>query len=111
MREALKVMPYSPEYHDNLGVSDCFLNNYEGARVEFDQAHRLAPDQADYLVNLATVYQWEKKTAQALSLYKKGILRKSEQSGQPYRLNPATQIGGKRPPKSDESGHIWRFVC
>ncbi len=73
MREALKVMPYSPEYHDNLGVSDCFLNNYEGARVEFDQAHHLAPDNADYLINLATVYQWEKKTDQALSLYKQGI--------------------------------------
>jgi Tfp pilus assembly protein PilF len=33
----------------------------------------LAPDQSDYLVNLATVYQWEKKTDQALNIYKQGI--------------------------------------
>jgi len=45
-----------------------------------------------------------------MEIYRQKV-RISEQSGQAYRRNPATQIGAKRPPVSDQSGHIWRLVC
>ena len=35
----------------------------------------------------------------------------SEQSGHPFRTNPATHFGAKRPPVSVQSGHLCRVVC
>lgn len=75
MRAALQVEPHSPDFHNNLGVSECFLKRYGEARVEFEQAYRLNPSHADYLVNLATIYQWEGQTDKALAWYRQGIKR------------------------------------
>jgi NAD(P)-dependent dehydrogenase (short-subunit alcohol dehydrogenase family) len=44
-------------------------------------------------------------------MVKKGWVHISEQSGHPFRTNPATHFGAKRPPVSVQSGHLCRVVC
>jgi hypothetical protein len=60
---------------------------------------------------------WKRKNvmnfdAKASLDYRQSVLvHISEQSGHPFRTNPATHFGAKRPPVSVQSGHLCRVVC
>jgi tetratricopeptide (TPR) repeat protein len=60
---------------NDLGVSHSFRKEYEPAGKAFAEAHRLAPQEVEYLVNLATLRQWQGRTAESLSLYRTAAAR------------------------------------
>lgn len=72
-RATVRVSPYSPKAHNNMGDVYCLEGDLEKAALEFQRAIELKPDYADAYHNLANTYLKMGRVNEAVFNYKKAL--------------------------------------
>lgn len=86
-RKVVKLMPDSPEAHNNLGVALKKMGDMEGAIAAFSRAIALRPDYGEAWSNRGWAYAEQKKWREARKDFEEGLKINSRDEGALYGLS------------------------
>jgi tetratricopeptide (TPR) repeat protein len=95
LAKAVALAPENPRMHYNYGLSLQKLGNAAKAEEEFSKAHKLAPEESDFLHALAILYTQQKRWTRAAARAEELVRRHPNDPQLQSLLDFARQQGGK----------------